>query len=303
MSYAILQDHFRKVSQIGDAMGILGWDQATMMPSGGAGGRTEQMTVLGGILHDMKTDPRIGDWLEASAQEELDEWSQANLREINRIHLHETALTSDLVEALTRATMKCEFAWRTARPANDYASVKPLLEEVIQLTREKANMVGEKLGKSPYDALVDEYEPGATSAELDIIFDEVAEFLPNLLSEVIEYQNAQEPIVSLNGPFAVETQRQIGLSVMKALGFDFNHGRLDVSHHPFCGGNPTDIRITTRYAVDDFTQSLMGVIHETGHVLYEGGLPRQWLGQPVGQSRSMGIHESHPHHGNAGLSK
>ena len=117
---------------------------------------------------------------------------------------------------------------------------------------------------------MDEYEPGATNAELDIIFDEVAEFLPNLLSEVIEYQNAQEPIVSLNGPFAVETQRQIGLSVMKALGFDFNHGRLDVSHHPFCGGNPTDIRITTRYAVDDFTQSLMGVIHETGHALYEG---------------------------------
>ena len=90
----------------------------------------EQMTVLGGILHDMKTDPRIGDWLEASAQEELDEWSQANLREINRIHLHETALTSDLVEALTRATMKCEFAWRTARPANDYASVKPLLKRL-----------------------------------------------------------------------------------------------------------------------------------------------------------------------------
>ena len=172
MAYSILQDHFRKIRQIGDAMGILGWDQATMMPSGGAEGRTEQMTVLGGILHGMKTDPRIGDWLAASADEDLDDWSQANLREISRIHLHETALTSELVEALTRATMKCEFAWRTARPANDFAAVKPLLEDVLRLTREKAAMVGEKLNKAPYDALIDEYEPGATSAELDVIFDE-----------------------------------------------------------------------------------------------------------------------------------
>ena len=167
-----------------------------------------------------------------------------------------------------------------------------MLEEVVSLTVQKAEMLSDALGKTPYDALLDQFEPDATSQDIDILFDQLTEFLPELLGQVIEHQAAQPAMIPLDGPFAVDTQRAIGLEVMKTIGFDFNHGRLDVSHHPFCGGTPTDIRITTRYAEDDFTQSLMGVIHETGHALYEAGLPRDRLSQPVGQSRSMGIHES-----------
>ncbi|MEE2786843.1 MAG: carboxypeptidase M32 [Myxococcota bacterium] len=292
VSYGNLSSQYHKIKQVGDAMGMLGWDQATMMPPGGADARTEQMTVLGAVRHELATDPRIEEWLNAAQSEDLDEWERANLREMKRVYRHETAVTADLVEALTRASMKCEFAWRTARKENDFATIQPLLEEVVSLTIHKAKMLGSALGKTPYDALLDQFEPDATSREIDGLFDQLTDFLPELLGKVIDRQAAQPTIIPLDGPFPVETQRALGLEVMKTIGFDFTHGRLDVSHHPFCGGTPTDIRITTRYAEDDFTQSLMGVIHETGHALYEAGLPRERLGQPVGESRSMGIHES-----------
>ena len=125
VSYGNLSDHYHKIKQLGDAMGMLGWDQATMMPTGGAKARTEQMTVLGAVRHEMATDPRIGDWLESVQSDVLGDWELANVREMKRMYGHETAVTADLVEALTRATMKCEFEWRSARKNNDFATISP----------------------------------------------------------------------------------------------------------------------------------------------------------------------------------
>jgi carboxypeptidase Taq len=143
-----------------------------------------------------------------------------------------------------------------------------------------------------YDALLDEYEPGGTTARIDTLFDELGGFLPELIDEALAHQARQPAILEPAGPFPVAQQRALGLELMKVLGFDFNHGRLDVSHHPFCGGTADDVRITTRYTEADFTSSLMGVLHETGHALYERGRPADWRAQPVGAARGMSVHES-----------
>jgi carboxypeptidase Taq len=140
--------------------------------------------------------------------------------------------------------------------------------------------------------LLDEYEPGGSSAEIDPVFDDLAAFLPAFRERVLRHQAAQPAPVPMEGPFPVEKQRELGERIMRAMGFDFEHGRLDTSLHPFCGGVPDDVRITTRYNEGHFASALMGVIHETGHALYERGLPGEWRHQPVGQARGMSVHES-----------
>jgi carboxypeptidase Taq len=148
------------------------------------------------------------------------------------------------------------------------------------------------LDLSPYDALLDGYEPDGRSAEIDVIFDDLASFLPDFIEQALAHQAKLPAPQKPAGPFPIEAQRQLGLTLMKTLGFDFDRGRLDTSLHPFCGGIPDDVRITTRYNENDFMPALMGVIHETGHALYEQGLPSAWRHQPVGQARGMSVHES-----------
>ncbi|HEY6878214.1 MAG TPA: carboxypeptidase M32, partial [Polyangiales bacterium] len=172
----------------------------------------------------------------------------------------------------------------------DFAGFAPLLREVITLKRALAEQLGSALGLTPYDALLDEYEPGLTAESLDRVFGDVRGFLPKLIDEVIERQRG-EHVITPRGPFPIAAQRALGEQMMQAVGFDASHGRLDVSHHPFCGGVPSDVRITTRYDEGDFTKALMGVLHETGHAKYEQGLPSAWMMQPVGLARGMAMHE------------
>jgi carboxypeptidase Taq len=166
-----------------------------------------------------------------------------------------------------------------------------LLEQVVALKREAASVLARTLNCSKYDALVDGYEPGVKTSEIDRLFAELRAFLPDFTREALERQK-RHSVIDPRGPFPLEQQRRLGLRAMSAVGFDFEHGRLDVSHHPFCGGVPRDVRITTRYDEADFTKALMGVLHETGHAKYEQGLPERWLGQPVGHARGMSVHES-----------
>jgi carboxypeptidase Taq len=166
------------------------------------------------------------------------------------------------------------------------------MQDVLDLTREVGLAKAEATGLSLYDALLDDYEPGGRSADIDIVFGELEKFLPEFLPQVLEAQARHPETVMPEGPFSVDIQKALGERFMAALGFDFNHGRLDVSLHPFCGGIPEDVRITTRYDEADFTSSLMGVLHETGHALYERGLPAEWRHQPVGEALGMSIHES-----------
>ncbi len=291
-AYQDLTARFRRIGVIEDALGILHWDQATLMPEGSAPARAEQIATLSVLRHELLTQAQIGDLLDAGDGGDGDDWQRANLREMHRNYLHATAVPADLVEARSRADAACELAWRKARADNDYASLLPSLEEVLRLAREVAAAKSAKLGLSPYDALLDGYEPGARSAEIDAVFADLAAFLPGFLQEVLEAQRRRPEPLMPEGPFPVETQNALGRQLMRAIGFDFHRGRLDISLHPFCGGSTGDIRITTRYDEADFTSSLMGVLHETGHAMYEAGLPEAWRYQPVGSALGMAIHES-----------
>ncbi len=291
MTYNDLTAHYRKLNRLVHVSRIVGWDEAVMMPRGGGESRAEAMATLEGMIHEQSSDPQIAGWLEAAESEPLDELGRANLREIRRAYVRATALPGALVEAQSRAQLRCEQAWRTQRKENDWAGHLPLLAEVIRLKREEAQILSERLGLSPYDALMDAYEPGMRGAALDPLFADLGSWLPERVAEIVGRQ-ASVSVVPMGGPFPVELQRAAALELMTALGFDFEHGRLDTSHHPFCGGVPTDVRVTTRYNEQDFTESLMGVLHETGHAKYEQGLPRELDGLPVGQARSMGVHES-----------
>jgi carboxypeptidase Taq len=292
-AYRDLERRFARISAIGDALGILGWDQQTMMPDGAAEGRGEQMAALSVIQHELLIDPAVGDGIaEAEGDKTLGTPEQANLREMRRAHLHATAVPGDLVEALAKATAACEMAWRRARADSDFPSLLPTLSEVLRLTREEAAAKADAFGLAPYDALLDQYDPGSRTERLDPVFAELAGFLPDLIDRVIAKQAGEPPVVPLEGPFPVAIQKALGETLMKRAGFDFSKGRLDVSLHPFCGGADDDVRITTRYDEADFAKALMGVLHETGHALYEQNRPRVWRRQPVGLSRGMTVHES-----------
>lgn len=290
-AYEKLAARFHRVGVIDDALGILQWDQATTMPEGSASARSEQVATLSVLSHELLTDSGIGELFETCDDPE-DDWQHANLREMRRNYLHATAVPGDLVDASSRANAACELAWRGAREDNDFQGLLPSFEEVLRLAREVATAKSEKLGLSLYDSLLDSYEPGARSAAIDVVFADLAAFLPDFLQEVLEVQRGRPDPLVPEGPFPVETQRALGRQLMRAVGFDFERGRLDISHHPFCGGGAGDVRITTRYDEDDFTSSLMGVLHETGHAMYELGLPEAWRYQPVGVALGMAIHES-----------
>jgi carboxypeptidase Taq len=297
-SYNQIERRFKRLTDLNGALAVLHWDSAAMMPAGGATARADQITALSLVCHDMMVDPSLNDLLSKAelesdkSPEDFDNWHLANLAEMRRMWQHANAVPSDLVEALSQATSACEMVWRDARPDNDFARLEPLLTHLVSLVKEVAVAKSEALGISPYDALLDEFDPGTRSADIDPLFDGLDVFLPEFLQQVKDVQSNGHQPEPLNGKFAVADQRALAERLMNQLGFDFDFGRLDVSHHPFTGGVPDDVRITTRYYEDDFTQSLMGVLHETGHALYERGLPSQWRHQPVGAARGMTMHES-----------
>lgn len=290
-AYQELSRTFLRLSRFGHLGAIAGVDMQTTMPAGGSRARGEAMAELSVFMHEILTDKRLGGLFDAAQQESLNDVEQANLTEMRRARQQATLLPASLVEAKSLAGSRCEHAWRQQRPANDWQGFAANLKDVVKLSREEAQLRAEALGVSRYDALLDVFEPGMTSAQLDQTFGELKSWLPELLQKVVAKQQ-QHPVTTPVGPFAIESQKQLGLSLMGTLGFDFNHGRLDVSAHPFCGGVPEDVRITTRYNENEFLSAMMGVIHETGHARYEQNLPQQWRGQPVAHARSTAMHES-----------
>jgi carboxypeptidase Taq len=291
-AYQELTSHFKTIADFEHAEGILHWDHAVMMPSGSAGSRTETLAALALHLHQLNSDPSIPEWAARADAEALDEWQAANLREIRHRHLMYTAVPGELVQALSRATSEAEHAWRELRAENNWQAFQPRLEEIFRLTREQGQALGDALGTTPYDALIAIYQSDISCAEIDPIFDELAQFLPPLIERALERQRAAGNLQEPPRGISVERQRALALSVTEALGFDFSRGRLDTAHHPFCGGGNGDVRITTRYSEDNFLQSLFGVIHETGHALYEQNLPSTLSSQPVGNAMGMAMHES-----------
>ncbi|MGD8109281.1 carboxypeptidase M32 [Vibrio sp. TRT 17S01] len=286
-----LVQHSQKISHFNHLAAICGWDQAAVMPAGGNQARSEAMAELSVHIHSLLTQPQLADWFEQAESESLSTQDKASLRELKRQWQQANVLPEELVQAKSLAGSKCEHAWRTQRTENDWQGFEKNWAEVVKLSQEEAQIRADATGLTPYDSMLDIYEPGTNSTSLDLLFDDVKSWLPDLIDTVLEKQKS-ETYLAPSGLFATQEQKNLGLDVMKLLQFDFNHGRLDESVHPFCGGVPTDVRITTRYDENEFVQSLMGIVHETGHARYEQGLPKYLAGTPAGEARSMGIHES-----------
>ncbi|AOT09006.1 carboxypeptidase M32 [Pseudoalteromonas luteoviolacea] len=286
-SYQKLVEHYRIIHNFEHLSAVCSWDQATMMPSGGSDSRAEAMAELAVHLHTLHSAPQLAELFDNARDEELTLSQQASVREMFRVWQMKTVLPPELVKAKSLAGAKCEHQWRTQRGENDWLGFVKNFEPVVALSQEEAQVRAAASELTPYDAMLDIYEPGMRSAQVDLLFSDVISWLPDLIRTASTDNNP-----TTHATYPILKQEQLAHELMTLVGFDFNHGRLDTSVHPFCGGTSQDTRITTRYEEKDFINAMMGVIHETGHACYEQNLPKELNKLPVGKARSMGIHES-----------
>ncbi len=291
--YQTVEKYFQRLSRLSHSRSILGWDEAVMMPAGGGEPRSRAVTELVVIGAEVVRDPALAEALNEAEKIKsgLPLWQAANLREAHQAHSREIAVDPALVAKKTAASMACEQAWRKLRSANNWSEFAPKLSEVVELVREESKQRAAASGLLPYEAMLDLFEPGLRLKTVERVFGELRAILPAMIEDVTARQAGKKPI-ALGRKVPAQKQKAMMHEFMAWLGFDFEHGRLDESHHPFCGGVPRDVRLTTRYSEEDFLSGLMGVLHETGHAMYEQNLPAQWLEQPVGQARGMAFHES-----------
>jgi carboxypeptidase Taq len=291
--YEQLEQEFRRLHAFRGALSLLRWDAAVMMPRGSADVRGEQLAALETEHHALLTTPKVARLLERAeaGASQMEDWPLANLREMRRQRDHAIATPPSLISRLAKATARAEVFWVEAKKANDFKLLAPHLEEVVHLVRDKAALLGQARGLAPYDALVDGFTPGISAADIDTIFKALSRKLPGLINQAIEVQAAHAP-TPLTGKFSASRQRSLAVEVLKALGFPFDRGRLDESEHPFTEGVPGDIRVTTRFDSIDPFSGLLGAVHETGHAMYDLGLPLKWRDQPVGRDRGLALEES-----------
>jgi len=288
----------RESKLLGSTAQLLGWDQETMMPEGGVEFRSRQLAQLARMTHDLAVKPRIGELLvkcesdrNLTAHAESD--TAANLREIRRDYERETKLPASLVEEIARVSSIAQHEWAEARKQSDFKRFRPHLTKIIDLMRAKADCLGySKPGGEPWDGLADEYEPGMTAQWVESIFTPLRARLKSLLDQLL---GSKTPPSNAFNEFAldVDAQEKFGRFASQAIGFDYTRGRLDRSTHPFCSGTHcNDIRLTSRYNPTCLNDGLGSVLHESGHGIYEQGLRFEHVGTPLGESVSLGIHES-----------
>jgi carboxypeptidase Taq len=291
--YKQLEVEWQRLHAFSGALSLLRWDAAVMMPRGSADVRGEQLAAIETEQHALLTSPKVSRLLDRAraGADSLDAWQQANLREMLRQRDHAIATPVSMISRLARVTSMAEVRWAEAREKQDFKLFAPHLEEVLQLVRDKAALLGQALGLPAYDALMDGYTPGVRSAEIDTVFRALSRRLPSLIREAIDRQ-AAAPALPVGGKFTPGRQRALITDVMKAFGFPFDRGRLDESDHPFTEGVAGDIRVTTRLDQGNPFKGLLAALHETGHALYEFGVPREWCAQPVGKARGIALEES-----------
>jgi carboxypeptidase Taq len=291
--YKQLEQEFKRLHAFRGSLSLLRWDAAVMMPRGSADVRGEQLAALETEYHALLTAPRVTRLLDRAQAnlQGLSDWQIANLREMRRQRDHAIATPVSLISRLTKAASRAEARWLEARQQSKFELFAPHLEEVVNLVRDKAALLGQALNLAPYDALVDEFSPGITTADIDAMFKALSRRLPSLIRESIAVQESRQPL-PLTGKFPPGKQRALIVEVMKAVGFPFDRGRLDESQHPFTEGVSGDMRVTTRIDPDDLFSGLLGALHETGHAMYDLGLPPEWRDQPVGRDRGMALEES-----------
>ncbi len=293
-AYQWLLDNSKETGVFDSIRSLLVWDQRTVIPSKGHAHRAEQSAVLTRLLHARRTDPIIGEKLDVVESSELvgDPLSveAVNIREWRRAYDKAVRIPERLAVELARAASEGQTCWQQARPRNDWENFRPCLERIVALKREEAEHLG-YVGE-PYDALIDRYEPDETAAGLASILSALRRDLVELLQRIMG--SGRKPDTSiLRSRFPADRQEAFARRVLERIGYDFEAGRLDPTAHPFTVGiGPGDVRITTRYNESFFGQGLFGAVHEAGHALYDAGLPVAHWGAPMGDSVSLGIHES-----------
>ncbi|MBY0261872.1 MAG: carboxypeptidase M32, partial [Phycisphaerales bacterium] len=299
-AYQQLCQRLRAVKLIESVSSLVSWDQETYMPERAADFRSDQMSELSAIAHERATDPRIGELIAACESDpQLKDPSSphaANLREIRRDYDLAVKIPTDLVAELAKVGSQAQEAWKHAREASDFKAFQPWLERMMDLTRRKAQCLKTDATPELYDALLNQYEPGARASEIDAVFRPLADRLSVLIKTIGASTHAPTD-APLKIAFDTAKQHEFGQLVLKAMGFDFAAGRLDTTTHPFCSGMaPGDTRLTTRYRESHWTDALYSTMHEGGHGLYEQGLPKlaagSLVGTPLTDAISLGIHES-----------
>jgi carboxypeptidase Taq len=293
-AYAELLRRVKDITLLKSCASLLRWDQQTYMPARGSGHRAEQLALLAGMTHQQVTAPAIGDLLAAVESSDLvtNACSPAavNTREIRRTYDRAIRLPQALVRELAHTCTLARDVWVEARSRSDFRLFQPWLEKVVALKRQEAEALG--YGKVPYDALLEDYEPGETTAHLTALFAGLRDELVELVGKIAA-SGGQPDLSILHREYPVGRQEAFGRAAAAAIGFDFEAGRLDVTAHPFCSGiGPGDTRLTTRYNPHDFGDAFFSILHEAGHGLYDQGLDPTHYGTPMGKPVSLGIHES-----------
>lgn len=289
-------DHARRAMLLQSTADTLEWDERTGLPVAAGPYRAEQISNLRAMTHDQRVDPRYGDQLrqlkEQIAGENPHSDVAATIGHLLRDHQRDCKLPSELVEQISRTTVRGQQAWDTARAADDFSLFRDTLQNIVELQREAGRRLAEGTDGSPYEALLEEYEPGARVQPLQEVFGAIRGPLVDLIAEIRDAPR-QPPIDVLKQAFPLERQRDFSRRVARQVGFDFDRGRLDETSHPFCTTlGPSDIRILTRYDVNWMAGGLFGTLHEAGHGMYEQGLRQRWYGLPPGSCLSLGVHES-----------
>ena len=293
-AYDALIAHTRKTAVLKSAAAVLSWDRDTNMPPKAAAHRAEQLALLAGLAHDRETAPEIGDWLAACEEEPIEAEPHGvmatNTRELRRQYDKRVKVPKDLVEAISHATTLGNQAWASARQQNQFDTFRPHLAEIVNLTRQLADAIGHDTNR--YDALLDEYEPGARSEAIAAVFAVVRDQLVPLVDQIAASGNHPDRSI-LTGTYDIGQQQVFTKMLAAAMGYDFDAGRLDTVVHPFCIGlGPCDHRITSRWDANYLPCGLYSVLHEAGHALYNQNRPQQHWGTPAGAFTSLGIHES-----------
>jgi carboxypeptidase Taq len=289
-AYEALLAAVREIGQVASLEALLDWDLETNMPPGGLNVRAEQLAFVASLAHQRRSDPKLGELLSRIDEATADPIRLANLREIRRFHERAVKIPTDLVRRIARTTTIAKAVWTKARAESKFALFAPHLTELLELKGQMADALGWQ--EERYDALLDEYEPGMTTAQVSRLFGELRGPLSDLVRQLAAAKRKPDSSI-LHRQYPREAQERFARRLAEAIGFDFDAGRMDVSTHPFCTSmGPGDVRFTTRYAEEFFNPAAFGVLHEAGHGLYEQGLDPAHLFTPMGQAVSLGVHES-----------
>lgn len=284
----------REISVLSSCADLLEWDEETYMPRGGVEHRAEQSRLLAGLLHERITSPRLDELLSIVEHSDLvrdpDTTPAVNVRELRRQHDRKAKLPLSLVRERASIATLAQQVWIKAREDADYSLFCPWVDRVYELARQEAAAIG--YSDSMYDALLDEYEPGATTREVSALFNGLREALAPMVRSLSASRKKQRTAV-LRREFPIDRQKILAQAVAAALGFDLEGGRLDIAAHPFCIAlGPGDTRLTLRYDAHNFSDGFFAMLHEVGHGLYDQGLDHTRYGTPMGDPASLGMHES-----------